>query len=127
MNRNVAVLAAAVAILFSATALAAPKGISKAEAEQLVKGNTAIGSTRFDKTMIWYFDPMGQVRTLDAQNNKGKAKWHIDKQGGMCYQNKHMREERCTPIIKRPNGKYEIHFDAEWRWNSIEPGNPKGL
>jgi hypothetical protein len=128
MNRKWGVVAVSVlAFAFTATAMAAPKGLSQAEAEALIKGNTAEGVNRFKKNMIWYFDASGELRKKDDLGNKGKAKWNINKQGKLCYQDKHMKSENCAAILPRADGGYDVPFDAQWNWQKITPGNPHNL
>jgi len=128
MKMNRAVVVVSVLVLgFATSVLAAPKGLSKAEAETLIKGNTAEGVNRFKKHMTWYFDPAGELRKKDDRGNKGKAKWNINKQGQLCYQDKQMRSENCAAILPRPDGGYDVPFDAQWKWHKITPGNPHNL
>ena len=128
MNRNIGVFVTSLLVLgFAALAMAASKGLSQAEAEALIKGNTAEGVNRFKKNMIWYFDASGELRKKDDRGNKGKAKWNINKQGQLCYQDKQMKNENCAAILLRPDGGYDVPFDAQWKWNKISPGNPHSL
>ena len=128
MNRYAGCVGASIlAAAFATAAMAAPKGLNQAEAEALIKGNTAEGTNKYKKDMIWYFGDFGELRKRDHLGNKGKAKWHIDKKGLLCYQDKHMTTERCEPIIPRADGGYDVHFEADWKWNKILPGNPHGL
>jgi len=126
MIKRWVVIAVSVLALGFATA-AASKGLGQAEAEALVKGNTAEGVNRFNKKMTWYFDASGELRKRDDRGNKGKAKWNINKQGHMCFQDKHMKSESCAAIIPRADGGYDVPLDAQWRWNKITPGNPNNL
>jgi len=125
MNRCAGLFGVSVmAMVFATAAVAAPKGLSQAEAEQLVKGNTAEGTNKWKKNMLWYF---GELRSRDQLGNKGKAKWHIDKKGLMCYQDKHMNKEACAAIIPRPDGGYDVPLEGQWKWNKVVPGNPHDL
>jgi len=127
MNRIWGVIGMATAAMLMMTPVVFAKGLSQAEAEQLVKGNTAEGVNRFGKQMIWYFEPSGTLKKMDHNGNKGKARWNINKQGQMCYQDKQMGKEQCVPIIQKGEGKYELPFDAYWKWNKVVPGNPHNL
>lgn len=128
MNRYVGVVGASVlAALFVSAPLAAPKGLSQAEAETLLKGNTAEGTNRWKKNMIWYFADFGELRKRDHLGNKGKAKWHIDKKGNLCYQDKHDKQEQCAAIVPHGDGSYDVLLQGQWKWDKVVPGNPHGL
>ncbi|TNF36335.1 MAG: hypothetical protein EP315_04315 [Gammaproteobacteria bacterium] len=100
--------------------------LSKEEAEKLITGNTAEGTNKWGKKMIWYFGDFGNMKKQDDRGNKGKAKWSIDEKGRLCYQDKHMNREVCKGI-QPVDGGYEVPFDAEWKWDKVVPGNPHNL
>lgn len=128
MNRYAGLVGASVFVMvFASAVVAAPKGLGMAEAEQLVKGNTVEGTNKWKKNMIWYFGDFGELRMRDHLGNKGKAKWSINKKGELCYQDKHMRSERCAAIVPRPDGGYDVLLEAQWKWNKVVPGNPHDL
>jgi len=128
MKRYLLSVVALVVGLIFAAAVADPKGLSKEEAESLIKGNTAEGSNvKWKKTMIWYFEPYGRIHKVDQFGNKGKARWSINAKGELCNQDKHMNEEDCAPIIPRADGGYDIPYQGAWKWDKIVPGNPHGL
>ena len=108
-------------------AMAAPKGLSQAEAEQLLKGNTAEGTNKWKKNMIWYFGDFGELKKRDDLGNKGKAKWSINKKGELCYLDKHMKSEECGAIVPRSDGGYDVRLEGEWKWHKVVPGNPHNL
>ena len=113
-------------VIFATTVVAGSAGLSKEEAEQLITGNTAEGTNKWGKKMIWYFGEFGKLKKLDDRGQKGKAKWSIDDKGRLCYQDKHMNKENCQ-AIKPVDGGYEVPFDAEWKWEKVVPGNPHNL
>jgi len=127
MNKASAAIGVLAATVLFSTMIGAAKGLGQAEAEQLVKGSTAEGVNKWNKKMIWYFDPSGEVRKKDDRGNKGKAKWNIDKKGQLCYQDKQDRDEKCGPIIPRGEGKYDVDMPGAWKWNKVTPGNPNNL
>jgi len=116
------------AVCFASAGMATSKGLSKDEAEALVKGNTVEGSVpTFKKDIIWYFHPSGVLRKLDSIGNKGKANWQINKKGEFCHQDKHMKEEKCAPIIPRADGGYDVPLWNAVVWKKVLPGNPHHL
>lgn len=115
------------AILVATAAAAGPEPLKRAEAEQLIKGNTAEGTNRWKKNMTWYFDPSGELRKRDDRGNKGKARWSIDPQGNLCFQDKHMKKELCGDIVPRADGGYDVNLEGRWNWNKVVPGNPHKL
>ena len=128
MNRYASLVGMAVfALVFAGAAAAGPKGLSQAEAEQLIKGNTAEGTNRWKKQMIWYFGDFNELRKRDHLGNKGKAKWNINKKGELCFQDKRMKQEECGAIVPRADGGYDVLVEGEWRWNKVVPGNPNDL
>lgn len=128
MKRYLALAIAAVfALVVAAAGVAASKGLSKDEAETLLKGNTAEGVNHFKKKMVWYFDPSGELRKRDELGNKGRAKWSINKAGECCYQDKHMKQEKCAPIIPRADGGYDVPLPNPFVWHRVVPGNPHNL
>jgi hypothetical protein len=103
------------------------EGLSKGEAEKLIKGNTVEGmNTKWNKKMIWYFHESGQLRKQDEHGNKGKANWRIDDKGRLCYSDKHKSEEDCEAIIPDADGGYDV-LDGKWKWNKVVPGNSHNL
>jgi hypothetical protein len=103
------------------------KALSQAEAEKLIKGNTAEGvNTKWDKKMIWYFNEGGTLRKQKPSGGRGTAEWSIDKKGRLCYQDKHMDDAVCEPIIPRADGGYDAN-DGKWRFDKVLPGNPHSL
>jgi hypothetical protein len=114
-------------MVFATAAVAGPKGLSQAEAEQLVKGNTAEGTNRWKKNMTWYFDGSGELRKRDHLGNKGRAKWSINKKGELCFQDKHMKSDECAAIVPRAEGGYDVPLEGQWKWNKVTPGNPYKL
>ena len=128
MNRYTGLVGASVVALVLATAaVAGPKGLSHEEAEELIKGNTAEGTNKWKKKMIWYFGEFGEVRKRDHLGNKGKARWNIDKKGNLCFQDKHMKNEECGAIVPRADGGYDVFLEGQWKWNKVVPGNPHSL
>lgn len=119
-------LATLLIMTFGTMVVAGPDGLGKDDAEKLIKGNTAEGTNKWGKKMIWYFDEFGNLKKLDDRGQKGKAKWSLDDKGRLCYKDKHMNQEKCEPI-KPVNGGYEVPFDAEWKWEKVVPGNPHNL
>ena len=66
-------------LVFVSAVVVGSEGLSKGEAEKLIKGNTVEGmNTKWKKKMIWYFHESGQLRKQDEYGNKGKANWRID-------------------------------------------------
>lgn len=114
------------AMIFATGLMAGSDGLSKEEAETLIKGNTAEGTNKWGKKMIWYFDEFGNLKKLDDRGQKGKAKWSLDDKGRLCYKDKHMNQEVCKPITPTKGG-YEVPYDAEWKWEKVVPGNPHNL
>jgi len=114
-------------IAFTANVSTAADALNRAEAEALLNGNTAEGeNTKWEKKMIWYFQEGGVLRKLQPSGSKGRAEWSLDKKGQLCYQDKHMNDSKCEPIIRRDDGKYEAN-DGKWRFDKVLPGNPHGL
>ena len=107
--------------VFSANAL------NHDEAVKLLEGNTAEGvNTKWDKKMIWYFQKGGVLRKQKPNGKRGRADWHIDKKGQLCYQDKQMDEEACEPILPREDGGYDT-MDGRWRIDKVIPGNAHSL
>lgn len=128
MNRIFVILLSSLfAISFASVTLAAPKALNHEEAEKLVKGNTAEGTNKWKNNMIWYFAENGVLRKRINNSDKGKASWSINKRGELCYQDKHMHEEKCGAIVPQGDGKYEVHLGGEWKWDKVVPGNPHNL
>lgn len=128
MNRYAGLVGVSVfAMAFATAAVAAPKGLSQAEAEQLIKGNTAEGTNKWKKNMTWYFGDFGELRKRDHLGNKSKAKWSIDKKGNFCYQDKHDKVEQCAAIVPRAGGGYDVLLEGQWKWDKVVPGNPHDL
>lgn len=121
------VMAFVLALVFATAGMAASKALNKEEAEALVKGNTVEGVNKFKKEMIWYFDPLGELRKRDNLGNKGKEKWWIGKKGEYCHQDKHMKDEKCAPIIPRDDGGYDVPLPNPFVWKKVLPGNPHNL
>jgi hypothetical protein len=115
------------ATLAAATAVAAPKGLNADEATSLLKGNSVEGTNKWKKTYHWYFDEYGELRMRDNLGNRGRAKWHIDKKGQFCFQDKRMKEENCAPIVPLGEGRYDVPLDSQLKWNKVSPGNSYGL
>lgn len=118
------------ALVFASGAMAGPKELNREDAEKLIKGNTAEGTNRWGKNMVWYFDESGQLKKWNHLGIKGKAdkaEWRLDDKGELCYQDKHMNDEKCVPIISNEDGSYEVPLDAEWKWIKVVPGNPYNL
>ena len=128
MNRRIALLWASLITIFFASNMAiASEGLSQAEAEKLIKGNTVEGlHTKWDTKMIWYFHESGQLRKQNQHGKRGKADWSIDKKGQLCFIDKHMSDEKCEPIIPRADGGYDAN-DGKWRWDKVVTGNPHNL
>ncbi|MGD8926468.1 MAG: hypothetical protein PVG20_06445 [Thioalkalispiraceae bacterium] len=76
--------------------------------------------------MIWYFQEGGTLRKQKPNGKRGRAEWSIDKQGQLCYQDKHMNEAICEPVMKRDDGKYDA-YAGKWRFDKILPGNAHNL
>lgn len=128
MHRHASVFGVSLlAMLFAATAPAAPKGLGQAEAEQLIKGNTAEGTNRWKKNMTWFFAPSGVLRKRDDLGNKGRAQWHVNPKGELCFQDKHMKSAECGAIVPRADGGYDVYLEGMWTWTRVSPGNPHKL
>ena len=116
-----------ITIVFSANTAIGADALSLEEAENLIKGNTAEGvNTKWDKKMIWFFHEGGTLHKQKPSGKRGRAEWSLNKKGELCYQDKHMDEANCEPIIKRDDGKYYAN-DGNWRFDKVLPGNPHGL
>jgi hypothetical protein len=115
------------ALVYAVGAIAGPTELSRNDAEKLIKGNTAEGTNIWGRKMIWYFDEFGKLKKRDDRGQKGKAAWRLDEKGRLCYQDKHMTEERCERIIPKEGGRYEVRFEAQWKWEKVVPGNPHNL
>ncbi|MEJ2362447.1 MAG: hypothetical protein P8Z75_13715 [Gammaproteobacteria bacterium] len=131
MNGSITFFLTTLFTLFFATAtMAAPKALNHDEAVKLIKGNTAEGkNVKWNKSMLWYFADSGELRKLDAHGNKGKASWNINEKGELCYQDKHMNQEKCAAILPQEDGKYAVPIGngGGWIWDKIVPGNPHNL
>lgn len=127
MRRILAVMLVGMIVAVPCGAFGASKGLNQADAEQLLRGNTAEGENRWKKNMTWYFDPGGVVHSRDQLGNKGKAQWSIDKKGQLCYQGKNDREVICGSIIPRGDGAYDVDIPGAWKWKKLTPGNPYNL
>ena len=114
-------------LLYTYGAIAEPKELSRDEAEKLIKGNTAEGTNKWGKNMSWYFGDFGKLKKLDDRGQKGKATWSLDQKGRLCYQDKHMNDDVCVPIISNDDGGYELDFEGQWKWEKVVPGNPHNL
>lgn len=116
-----------ITVVFSTNVTMAADALTQAEAEKLIKGNTAEGyHTKWDKKRIWYFREDGTIRKLKPSGKKGRGEWSIDKKGQLCYQDKQMDDAVCEPIIPRADGGYDAN-DGKWRFDKIVPGNPHNL
>lgn len=128
MNRHTILLIIPFIMLALTTSVAVgADALTRAEAEKLIKGNTAEGHhTKWNREMIWYFHESGQLRKLKDGRVKGKAEWSLDKKGQLCFQDKHMDEDKCEPIIPGADGGYDAN-DGKWRWEKVVQGNPHNL
>lgn len=125
-TRGLFVFTALTMFLLSGLAMGA-ETLNREQVETLLKGNTAEGvNTQWDKKMIWYFQEGGTLRKQKANGKRGKAEWSIDKDGQLCYQDKHMDEANCEPVIRRDDGKYDANA-GKWRFDKVLPGNAHSL
>lgn len=114
-------------VVFATSLATASETLSKQEVEKLLIGNTAEGmNTQFEFKMTWYFRKDGAIKKQKASGQRGKGEWSIDKQGRLCYIDKHMEEPACEPVIREPDGKYYAN-DGKWRFDKVLPGNPHNL
>ena len=128
MNKLAGLLGSSlITIIFAANSAMAAEALNQAAVEKLIKGNTAEGiHTKWDRKMIWYFHESGQLRKQKDGGQRGKAEWSIDKKGQLCFQDYHMDEEKCEPIVPRADGGYDAN-DGKWRWDKVVSGNPHNL
>ena len=69
------------------------------------------------KGMRWYFHPSGELRKRDEYGNKGKGTWHVDDDGKLCAEFKHVKE-RCLSVVPRDDGGYDLYSDkGELEWS----------
>jgi len=127
MRNVLSAVTACVTLILLVSPVLGAKALNKAEAEQLVRGNTAEGVNKWNKKMTWYFDGSGQLRKHDHLGNKGKAAWSISSRGELCYRDKHDQREKCGAIEPRGDGKYDVNIPGGWKWNKGTPGNPYNL
>ena len=116
-----------ITLVFTANVAIGADALNRADTEKLIKGNTAEGvNTKWDKKMIWFFHEGGTLYKMKPSGKKGRAEWSLDKKGQLCYQDKHMDESICEPIIPRDDGKYDAN-DGKWRFDKVLPGNTHNL
>jgi hypothetical protein len=114
-------------ILLTTNVISAAEALNKEQVEKLLNGNTAEGvNTKWDKKMIWYFQEGGTLRKQKPNGKRGKSEWSINKKGELCYQDKHMSDSVCEPVIQRDDGKYDANA-GKWRFDKVLPGNAHNL
>lgn len=114
-------------IVFATSLATASETLTRDEVEKLLTGNTAEGmNTQFEFRMTWYFQNNGIIKKQKGTGQRGKGEWSIDKEGKLCYMDKHREEPACEPVIRESDGKYYAN-DGKWRFDKVLPGNPHGL
>ncbi len=99
------------------TTIHAAEALNKDSVENLVAGQKIEGrNVVWKKGMKWYFDPSGELRKRDEYGNKGKGLWHVDDNGKLCAEFKHVKE-RCLSVVPRDDGGYDLYSDkGELEW-----------
>ena len=128
MNKIIALISSTtIALIFISGSAIGAETLNRQQVEELLKGNTAEGvNTKWDKPMIWYFQEGGTLRKQKPNGKRGRADWSIDKNGQLCYQDKHMDEAICDSVLKGDDGKYDANA-GKWRFDKILPGNAHDL
>ena len=95
----------------------AAEALNKESVENLVASRKIEGrNVVWKKGMRWYFDPAGELRKRDEYGNKGKGTWHVDDDGKLCAEFKHVKE-RCLSVVPRDDGGYDLYSDkGELEW-----------